>query len=488
MYIGIDLGTSGVKTLLMSDAGAVLRTVTKQYDVDMPQSGWTEQAPEMWLNQTIAALTELVKGHEDDIVACSFSGQMHGMVTLDATDQVLRPAILWNDQRTAPQVEALIQHFGFAGNQQMTQNIPLTGLTAPKVLWMKEHEPRLFERIAKIMLPKDYLVYCLTGAFVTDVSDVSGTHYYDVQANKYSAPMLDFLSINETVLPSVVESDSVVGTLLPKWQTVLGLTQPINVIVGGGDQAVGAIGVGVVKPGMASLSLGTSGVFFVPTTTSALDSLNHLQSYRDASHHFHVMGVLLNAAGVIKWWVEDVLASTDYNGFYAAIEPLELSSPLFYVPHMSGERFPVNDPHATGVFYGIGYQHNQVQLGRAVVEGVTLSLKEAFEKIKQFQPDITTLRLTGGGARSDIWAQMIADALDVTVVKLSTEEGPSYGAAMLAYAGHTNSAIAQISTAFIKVGQSFTPQAAKTRYFASRFDQFITLYPEIKSIHQTFKL
>ena len=487
MYIGIDLGTSGVKTLLMSGEGAVIRTVTKHYAVDMPQSGWTQQDPMMWLNQTIAALAELVKGYEDAIVACSFSGQMHGMVTLDHNDQVLRPALLWNDQRTSAQVDALIDYFGLDGNQQLTQNIPLTGLTAPKVLWMKEHEPKLFQRIEKIMLPKDYLVYCFTGAFVTDVSDVSGTHYYDVKANKYSRPMLEFLSINETQLPRVVESDTLVGTLLPKWATILGLSQPLHVVVGGGDQAVGAIGVGVVKPGMASLSLGTSGVFFVPTTTSALDTINHLQSYRDASHHFHVMGVLLNAAGVIKWWVEEVLQSKDYPAFYQSIEAIELESPLFYLPHMSGERFPINDPHASGVFYGIGHQHQQVHLGRAVVEGVTLSLKEAFEKIKQFQPDITTLRLTGGGARSDIWAQMIADALDVTVIKLSTEEGPSYGAAMLAFAGHTAKPIADISTSFIQLGQTFKPRSTSRRYFAARFENFITLYPKIQPLHHSLK-
>jgi xylulokinase len=482
--IGIDVGTSGVKTLLMSSQGDVLRTVSKEYPLEIPYPSWTQQNPEDWTNATMHALKELVVGFEDDIVAVSFSGQMHGMVTLDSNDQVLRPAILWNDQRTIQEVNDLLDEFGVLGNQQLTGNIPLTGLTAPKVLWMRRHEPDLFARIAKIMLPKDYLVYSMCGAFVTDVSDVSGTHYYNPSTNEYAQPLLDFLGISTRVLPQIVESETVVGTLSTEWINALHLTQDVAVVIGGGDQAMGAIGVGVVRPGQASLSLGTSGVLFVPTETPVIDTRNHLQSYRDASHHFHVMGVLLNAAGVMKWWVEQILQISDYPSFYQSIDQHHLTDSLYFIPHLTGERFPVNDPLAKGVFYGLGYQHHQNDIGRAVLEGVTLSLKEAFQKVREFQPSITSLRVTGGGARSDIWVQMIADALDVEVIKLETEEGPSYGAAMLAFASVSNQSIVDVSQAMVRQAQHFSPRPEEVAYFNHRYTMFSRIYPALKSLHE----
>jgi xylulokinase len=487
MFVGIDLGTSGVKTLLMNDRGEVLRTVTKAYDVLMPQPGWTEQDPQVWFDQTITALTELIAGYEPHIQAMSFSGQMHGMVTLNAQGDVIRPAILWNDQRTITQVADLYTRFGVADHQTLTGNIPLTGLTAPKVLWMQQQEPALFAQVATIMLPKDYLVHRFTGHIVTDLSDVSGTHYFHPGERQYAPAMLAALSITESMLPTVMESHGVVGPLIPDIQALLGLSHPVQVIVGGGDQAVGAIGVGAVTPQVASLSLGTSGVLFVPTASFVVDTVNHLQSYCDASGQYHVMGVLLNAAGVIQWWLEEVLGRTDYDAFYEALDPLQLDTALHFVPHLSGERFPINDPLAKGVFYGLGYYHNQSMLNRAVVEGVTMSLKEAFEKIKAFEPHIRALRITGGGARSEVWTQMISDALGVEVLKVNTEEGPSYGAAMLAYAGHTNTPIRQVTDRFVRLGNTYTPRSDMRAYYDQRFEQFMKLYPVLKSLHVEVK-
>lgn len=484
MYIGIDLGTSGVKTILINAQGEVLNSVSRSYDVLMPQPGWTEQDPLTWYDQTIEAIGDLVKGQESNILALSFSGQMHGLVTLDSDDNVIRPALLWNDQRTIDQVDQLLEHFGVEGNQERTGNLPLTGLTAPKILWMKQQEPALFAQVSKIMLPKDYLAYRMTGVFATDVSDISGSHLYHPASNHYNEELLAFCSITTDMLPTILNSNAVVGLLRPELKDRFGLTNEVEVIIGGGDQAVGAVGVGVVEPGMASLSLGTSGVLFVPTANAVVDSVNHLQSYRDASGHFHVMGVLLNAAGVIKWWLENVLGQRDYDAFYQSIASLQLEDDLHYLPYMSGERFPVNDPKAKGVFYGLGYYHNQPSMSRAVVEGVTLSLKEAFEKVKQFQPDITTLRITGGGARSSVWVQMIADALDVTVVTLQTEEGPSYGAALLALSGHQNEPVSTVSSSRIQPAKTIHPRAEWTTYFSRRYEQFVRLYPVIQPAFQ----
>jgi xylulokinase len=480
MFVGIDLGTSSVKTLLMDHAGVVIRTVSKPYDVLMPQPGWTEQDPLVWFDQTLTALKELIVGYESNIEAISFSGQMHGMVTLDANDEVIRPAILWNDQRTIHQVDEMVDQFGLDGNLARTGNIPLTGLTAPKVLWMKQFEPDRFSKVLKVMLPKDYLVYRLTGMFVTDVSDISGSHFYHPESGEYNAEIIAFCSLTPSMLPTVLQSNQVVGPILPTLQDTLGFTQPVNIIIGGGDQAVGAVGVGVVEPGMASLSLGTSGVLFVPTASFVVDSVNHLQSYADASGHHHVMGVLLNAAGVIKWWLEDILKQHDYSTFYQMIDDRRLDDHCHYLPYMSGERFPVNDPKAKGVFFGLGYYHDQALMSRAVVEGVTMSLKEAFEKVQQFQPNITTLRITGGGAKSKVWVQMISDALNVDVVTLQTEEGPSYGAAILAYSGHKKVPVSKVSSQLIQLNQSVTPRPEWTDYYNKRYGQYKKLYPPLK--------
>jgi len=480
MFVGIDLGTSSVKTLLMDQSGVVLRTVSKPYEVLMPQPGWTEQDPLVWFDQTMTALKELIVGYESTIEAVSFSGQMHGMVTLDANDDVIRPAILWNDQRTIDQVDELIERFGLEGNLARTGNIPLTGLTAPKVLWMKQQEPKRFSKVRKVMLPKDYLVYRLTGMFVTDVSDISGSHFYHPESKEYNAEILAICSLTPSMLPTVLQSNQVVGPMVSSIQEALGFKQAVNVIIGGGDQAVGAVGVGVVEPGMASLSLGTSGVLFVPTASFVVDSINHLQSYADASGHYHVMGVLLNAAGVIKWWLEDILKQHDYATFYQTIEDQRLDNHCHYLPYMSGERFPVNDPKAKGVFFGLGYYHDQALMNRAVVEGVTMSLKEAFEKVQQFQPNITTLRITGGGAKSNVWVQMISDALNVDVVTLQTEEGPSYGAAILAYSGHEKVPVSKVSSRLIQLNQRFTPRPEWSNYYNKRYERYKKLYPSLK--------
>ncbi len=372
MYIGIDLGTSGVKLILVTKEGRVIKTVTKSYDLLIPKPSWTEQNPNDWYIQTLEGLKELTEENKQ-INGISFSGQMHGLVVLDENDNVLRNALLWNDQRTVKEVEYLNNEVGIKSLLQYTGNIALTGLTAPKILWIKNNEPEIFSRISKIMLPKDYLIYKLTGTFASDVSDTSGTLYFDVKNRCYSKEMLEILNINETQLPKVFESAEVVGKLTEELKKELSITKDVNVIAGGGDQAVGAIGVGIINDGACSISLGTSGVVFVASDNFKVDNQSYLQSYAHANGKNHLMGVMLNAAGSLKWWSESVFNLNDYPLFFDNISKTSIDDSLYFLPYLTGERSPINDSDALGVFFGLGLQHRKEHMDRSVVEGVTFA-------------------------------------------------------------------------------------------------------------------
>ena len=436
MYIGIDLGTSGVKLIMVSKEGEVISSVTRSYELIIPKPMWTEQDPNLWYKQTIDGLKELVKGYESHIKAISFSGQMHGLVILDEQDQVLRNALLWNDQRTIKEVEYLNQTIGIDQLLEETGNIALTGLTAPKLLWIKKHEPEVFNKIHKIMLPKDYIAYMLSGVFATDVSDVSGTLYFDVKHKTYSKKMLDILNISEKQCPKVYESYEKVGVLKDTLKHELGINQDVDIIIGAGDQAAGAVGIGIVNDGTASVSLGTSGVVFVVSDQFKVDQESFLQSYAHANGKYHMMGVMLNAAGSLNWWSEKIFQNYNYQDFFEKLDHTKIDDSLYFLPYLSGERSPINDPEATGVFFGLRLEHRKEHMDRAVIEGVTYALKQSFELIKNLGVDIRNLKITGGGAKSKIWAQMIADIFDVKVETIRIEEGPALGAAILAMVGH----------------------------------------------------
>ena len=488
MYIGIDLGTSGVKLIMVSNQGEVISSVTRSYELIIPKPMWTEQDPKDWYKQTIDGLKELIKGYEDQIQAISFSGQMHGLVILDDQDNVLRNAILWNDQRTVAEVDYLNHTIGINELLTETGNIALTGLTAPKVLWVKNHEPDIFSRISKIMLPKDYLAYQLSGVFATDVSDVSGTLYFDVKRKIYSKKMLDILGVHEKQCPKVYESYDKIGVLKNTLKNELGIKQDVDIIIGAGDQAAGAIGIGIVNDGTASVSLGTSGVVFVASEKFKVDQDSFLQSYAHANGKYHMMGVMLNAAGSLNWWSEKIFQNYNYQDFFQKLEQTKIEDSLYFLPYLSGERSPINDPNATGVFFGLRLEHRKEHMDRAVIEGVTFALKQSFELIKNLGVDIHQVRLTGGGAKSDIWAQMIADIFNVEVKTLSIEEGPALGAAILAMVGnHAYPSVENACDSIVQMKSSFLPNDKYVGTYQQKYEGFLKIYPAIKKTYKSLQ-
>lgn len=488
MFIGIDLGTSGVKILLTSKDGNVVKTVTRNYDLLIPQPSWTEQNPIDWYNQTIDGLQEIVKGYESEIKGISFSGQMHGLVLLDEEDNVLRNALLWNDQRTIKEVEYLNNNLGISLLLEQTGNIALTGLTAPKVLWVKNNEPEIFRQINKVMLPKDFLVYKLSGSFASDVSDLSGTLYFDPATRTYSKKMLEILSLEESMLPTIHESYETVGVLKENIKKMLNITQDVNIVVGGGDQAVGAVGVGIVGDGECSISLGTSGVIFVSSNSFNVDRKSYLQSYAHANGKYHIMAVMLNAAGAIKWWNESIFENDNYTKYYESVAKSKGEDHLFFLPYLTGERAPINDPYAKGVLYGMGIHHKKQDLDFAVVEGVTFALRDSFELIKNLGVDVKRVRITGGGAKSNLWAQMISDILNVEVVKITSEEGPALGAAILAMVGCNE--YKDVKTAcdeIVKLSDTFTPSLERVNMYDIKYREYVKLYPVLKELYREIK-
>ena len=485
MYVGIDLGTSGVKIILVSKKGIIKKIVSKEYPLLAPKSLWSEQNPIDWYNQTLSGLKELVKDYEKEIKGISFSGQMHGLVLLDKNDNVLRNAILWNDQRTIEEVSYLNNEIGIDNLLKETGNIALTGLTAPKLLWVKKHEPNIFKQISKVMLPKDYLIYRLSGEFASDVSDLSGTLYFDCANRKYSSYMLDILGLKKHMVPKVYESYDIVGTLKEDIKNNLNIHQEVKIIAGGGDQAVGAIGLGIVNDGECSISLGTSGVVFVSSDYFKIDYKSFLQSYAHANGKYHIMAVMLNAAGAMKWWNESILEDNNYNDYYDRVLKAKKDNKLFFLPYLAGERSPINNPYAKGVIFGLELSHKKEDIDRAIVEGVTFALRDSFELIKNLGITIHRIKITGGGSKSNIWAQMIADVLNIEVQKGETEEGPALGAAILAMVGlkvYPN--VDEACNNIVKLSDVFYPVPENTKIYDIKYQQFIKIYPQMKVLYK----
>lgn len=488
MYLGVDIGTSGVKILLLSSEGVVIKTVNKSYKLLIPKSNWTEQNPNDWFEQTLKGLKEIIKGYEHQIKAISFSGQMHGMVLLDKNDEVIRNAILWNDQRTIKEVDYLNNEIGVERLISETGNIAVTGLTAPKILWVYNNEIDNFNKINKVLLPKDYVVYKLTNEFVTDRSDVSGTLYYDIENKKYSKFMLEVLKLKEENFPKVFESYEVVGNLTDEIKVKLGIKQDVKVIIGGGDQALGAVGVGVVNEGDTNISLGTSGVVYTPMNNFNSDSLTNMQVYLDATGKYHMMGVMLSAAGSLKWWLEDVSKKYDYNALFNSIKHIEVDNSLFYLPYLSGERAPINDPDASGTFIGIRAGHRKEHLDRAVIEGISFNLKQIYENIENKGVKVTKTRVTGGGAKSEIWVQMLADIFNLPVETIEIEEGPALGAAILAMVGDGKyETVIKACENIIKPKALYVPNKENVLLYEEKYRKFKKIYPEIKNVFKVLK-
>ncbi len=482
-YIGIDLGTSSVKLLLMQNDGTVLSSVSKEYPVSYPNPGWSEQNPEDWLRQTLAGLTELLGTAQTDkskIRGIGIGGQMHGLVVLDKDDNVIRPAILWNDGRTEQETEFLNTVIGKKRLSEYTGNIAFAGFTAPKILWMKKNEPEKFEAVNKIMLPKDYLVYMLTGAFSTDVSDASGMLLLDVRNRKWSEEMLEICGISEQMLPQVRESYEISGCLKTEILELLGLTGVIVVVAGAGDNAAAAIGTGTVENGSCNISIGTSGTVFIACDEFTIGENNAIHAFGHANGRYHLMGCMLSAASCLKWWLEDILNTDDYQEEQRDIKGRG-NNPVYFLPYLMGERSPHNDPNVRGAFLGLGLDTTRKQMAEAVFEGVSFALKDSLEIARSVGIEIQKTKLCGGGAKSPVWQEILANILDMEVEILESEEGPALGGAILAATACGEYATVEDAVkAIVKVRKIISPQKELAGVYQKKYEVFRSLYPAIK--------
>ena len=482
-FIGVDLGTSSVKILVMDSEGSIIKETTKNYPLNFPKPLWSEQNPQDWLEQSLIGIKEAIAALDaSKVTAIGFSGQMHGLVLLDEHDNVIRPAILWNDQRSTKETNYLNEEIGIDRLTSYTGNIAFPGFTAPKLLWVKENEQEHFKRIHKMMLPKDYLAYKMTGSFATDYADASGALYLDVKGKTWSKPMMDIMGLSEKVLPKLYESYESIGLLNKEVAEYLG-TDAVKVIIGSGDQACAAVGGGVVSPGRCAISLGTSGVVFIHSDTFIKDPNNGLHAFCHASGAYHLMGCMLSAAGSLKWWVEDILKSDDYNHLVDEASDVVIDNGLYFLPYLMGERSPHNDPNARGVFWGLNLTHDQAAMTRAVIEGVTFALRDSFEIVKTLGQPVEEIRINGGGSKNDFWCQMIADVLNTKVVKLETDAGPAYGAAILAAVGSGKyKSVNEACDILIKTTDAFEPVPQNVQRYNKKYESFSKLYPKLKDL------
>ena len=487
-YIGIDLGTSAVKLLLMEGNGKIVRVTSREYPLYFPHPGWSQQNPEDWYKQSMDGLCELLDGIDKSQVAgISFGGQMHGLVVLDENDQVIRPAILWNDGRTFRENDYLNQVIGKEKLSEYTANISFTGFTAPKILWIKNNEPENFARIKKIMLPKDYLAYRLTGVHCTDVSDASGMLLFDVKNRCWSEEMCEICGVHKEQLAKVYESYETVGTLLPEIAQNLGLPETVKVAAGAGDNAAAAVGTGTVGNGQCNISLGTSGTIFISSDQFAVDKNNALHAFAHADGHYHLMGCMLSAASCNKWWMDEIIGTKDYGTEQAAITKLG-ENHVYFLPYLMGERSPHNDPDARGTFIGMTMDTSRADMTQAVLEGVGFALRDSFEIAKSLGIQIDRTKICGGGAKSLLWKKIIANVLNVKVDVPETEEGPGYGAAILAAVACSEYAsVEEAAQKLLKVVDTVEPDAELAAKYEERYAQFKQIYPTVKELFGKLK-
>ena len=483
-YIGIDLGTSSVKLLLMDGTGKILNTVSKNYGLSFPKPGWSEQNPYDWYNETIEGLKDLTKDTDKEKIAgISFGGQMHGLVILDESDEVIRQAILWNDGRTGDECAYLNNEIGKDKLTEYTGNIAFTGFTAPKLLWLKKHEPDNFARIKKIMLPKDYIAYRLSGVHCTDVSDASGMLLFDVKNRRWSEKMCDICGIDIAMLPEIYESYEKVGVLKEELADELGFHENCVIAAGAGDNAAAAVGTGTVGEGMCNISLGTSGTIFITTNEYKVDSHNALHSFAHADGSYHLMGCMLSAASYNKWWVSDILGSDDYIEEQKKITALG-DNRVFFLPYLMGERSPHNDENARGAFVGMSMDTSREDMSQAVLEGVAFALRDSLEVAKALGINLTKTKICGGGAKSSLWKRIIANVLGLTVEVIKNEEGPALGGAILAaVACGEYSNVKEAADKIVEVVDTVAPDKELSEKYDRKYKQFKKLYPALKPVY-----
>ena len=494
---GIDVGTSGTKTLICNERGKISASATVEHPISSPKPGWSEQNPEDWWKATVKSIKMVLRQAKlkgRDITGLGLSGQMHGSVFLDRNNNVLRPAILWNDQRTGRQCEEITSIIGRKRLIRLVCNPALTGFTAPKILWERKHEPRTYEKTKKILLPKDYIRFRLTGTFATEVSDASGTLLLDVKNRKWSKQMLSELGIDPALMPKCFESHEVSAKISRIASAETGLAEGTPVVGGGGDQAAGAVGNGIVKNGVISATMGTSGVVFAFSDTVATDPLGRAHTFCHAvAGKWHIMGAVLAAGGSFQWFRNKLGEQETKDAKKKKVDPYELLTAkaaeappgcegLFFLPYITGERTPHADPDARGAWIGLSTRHGRNELVRAVMEGATYAMKDSFEIIKDLGVPIKEVRLSGGGARSSFWRQMQADIYDHDVCTINASEGPAFGVALLAGVGTgVFKDIGQACEATIRVVTRTKANRKNAKIYARYYPIFQDLYRSLKN-------
>lgn len=494
--MGIDIGTSGTKTVLFDTEGKTIGSATVEYKLLQPKIGWAEQSPEDWWKavvNSIKMVMDKTKVNTEDIKGIGLTGQMHGLVLLDENNQVLRPAIIWADQRTAKECEEITSIIGREKLIEITANPAITGFTASKIMWVKNHEPHIYERTNKMLLPKDYIRFMLTGQFATEVSDASGMQLMNIKERNWSKEVLNKLEIDKKLLPKMYESQEVTGYINKNASEITGLKEGTPVVGGAGDQAAGAIGNGIVRNGVASSTIGTSGVVFAYTDEVKIDKQGRVHTFCHAiPGTWHVMGVTQGAGLSLRWFRDNFCSSekevaslTDkdvYEIMTLEAEKIKAGSEgLIYLPYLMGERTPHLDPWARGVFFGLTPTHTKGHMIRAIMEGVSYSLKDCMEVIKQMGINISEIRLSGGGNRSPLWRQMQSDMFENDVMTINSSEGPALGAALLAGVGvGIYSSVQEACKIVIKKRDQQSPIKENVEVYRKYYELYKRLYSSIK--------
>jgi xylulokinase len=492
--LGIDVGTTGAKALLIDSEGAVKGSTTTEYPMATPQPLWAEQEPADWWAAAVTSIQRVLKGSgvsPENVAAVGLTGQMHGLVLLDSQGDVLRPCIMWNDQRTGEQCAEITQEVGEENLLQLTGNPVLPGFTAPKILWVRQHEPGIYEQVAKILLPKDYVRYRLTGEFFGEVSDASGTSLFNVGQRRWSDEMLEALDIPLQWLPEVTESPEVSARVNAWAARESGLLAGTPVVGGGGDQAAQAVGTGIVTEGLVSVTLGTSGVVFAASDDYRVEPEGKLHAFCHAvPNTWHLMGVMLSAAGSFRWYrdtlgdLESAEAQQSGRDAYDILTEAASDIPagcegLLFLPYLSGERTPYPDPDARGVFFGLTLRHDKPHMTRAVLEGVSYGLRDSLELMRNLGLSIDQVRASGGGAQSPLWRQILTDVFDTEIVTVNVTEGAAYGAALLASVGAgIYATVPEACKAVIRVVDRTQPGPAASVY-ADYYPRYRALYPAL---------
>ena len=474
----------------MDGDGQICGSVSEEYPLSFPQPGWSEQEPADWWDAVCRGLKKLLDGQDASQVAgIGVGGQMHGLVTLDENDNVIRPAILWNDGRTAKETDWLNSAVGKEKLSALTANIAFAGFTAPKILWMQANEPENFARIAKIMLPKDYIGYCLTGVHACDYSDASGMLLLDVQNKCWSEEMLDICGVRKEQMPQLFESFETIGVVKTETAAALGLPENVKVVAGAGDNAAAAVGTGTVGDGACNISLGTSGTIFISSERFGVDPNNALHAFAHADGTYHLMGCMLSAASCNKWFCEDILATQDYAGEQSPIDDSALgSNRVYFLPYLMGERSPINDTDARGTFIGLTMDSGRADMVQAVLEGVAFAIRDSFEVAKSLGIHIERSMLCGGGAKSPLWRKIMANVLDIPLDIPQTEEGPGYGAAMLAMVGcgvYTD--VKKCAEALVRTTETIYPEREIAERYERAYRKFRKIYPAVRELFREIK-